>query len=201
MPIWKDETLVADEAIDYGYGEAEARRFVDTLADVLGVDRQHAIPAYEDVWYYLWKERRLPANVDPLSSKLEDEEERERLSRIFEQGPGAIVGYALPLQRRSRSRPGAPWTSGPWFFRSERMFLLPGDSPIGYRLPLDSLPWVAPGEYPHLYETDPVRAVAAVAEAAVCAKRHRHAVTRPGSSNEVASSSSRGRDAASRRRT
>src|SRR5580704_16102248 len=145
VPIWTDETLVADETVDYGHDAAEARRFVHTLADVLGVERHHAIPAYEDVWYYLWKERRLPANVDPLSSKLEDEEERERLARVFEQGPGAVVGYVLPLERRSRSRPGAPWTSGPWFFRSERMFLLPGDSPIGYRLPLDSLPWVAPG--------------------------------------------------------
>ncbi len=88
VPIWKDDTLVADETVDYGYGEAEARRFVDTLADRLGVERRYAIPAYEDVWYYLWKERRLPANVDPLSSKLEDEEERERLARIFEQGLG-----------------------------------------------------------------------------------------------------------------
>jgi uncharacterized protein (DUF2126 family) len=149
-PIWKDETLVADETIDYGHGQAEARRFVDTLADVLGVERQHAIAAYEDVWYYLWKERRLPANVDPLKSQLEDEEERARLSRIFEQGLDAIVGFVLPLERGD-----ARWTSGPWFFRSGRLFLVPGDSPIGYRLPLDSLPWVAPGEERQLREIDP----------------------------------------------
>src|ERR1700682_1802681 len=49
----------------------------------------------------------------------------------------------------------ANWTSGPWFFRSGRLFLVPGDSPIGYRLPLDSLPWVAPGEGPRVRETDP----------------------------------------------
>ena len=27
----------------------------------------------------------------------------------------------------------------------------------GYRLPLDSLPWVAPEDYPHVYEPDPLR--------------------------------------------
>src|SRR6202158_6244935 len=72
VPIWKDETLVADEAVDYGHGEVEACHFVDTLADVLGLERHYVIPAYEDVWYYLWKEQRLPANVDPLKSELED---------------------------------------------------------------------------------------------------------------------------------
>ena len=150
VPIWKDDTLVADETVDYGYGEAEARRFVDTLADRLGVERRYAIPAYEDVWYHLWKERRLPVNVDPLKSKLEDEEERARLAQIFEQGLDAIVGYVLPLERDDAAR----WISGPWFFRSERLFLLPGDSPIGYRLPLDSLPWAAPDEHTRLRETD-----------------------------------------------
>src|ERR1700722_5145147 len=40
VPIWKDESLVADETVDYGHGEAEARRFVDTLAGLLGVECQ-----------------------------------------------------------------------------------------------------------------------------------------------------------------
>ncbi len=49
----------------------------------------------------------------------------------------------------------AHWTSGPWFFRDERMYLIPGDSPMGYRLPLDSLPWVAPTDYPWQHPHDP----------------------------------------------
>jgi len=28
------------------------------------------------------------------------------------------------------------WESGPWFVRSERMYLIPGDSALGYRLPV-----------------------------------------------------------------
>ena len=31
------------------------------------------MPAYEDVYYYLWRERRLPPNVDVLDSRLDDE--------------------------------------------------------------------------------------------------------------------------------
>ena len=155
VPIWKNDSLICDETVDYGHGDADAQRFINLLAQLLGVEAKFVIPAYEDVWHYLWKERRLPTNVDPLKSRLEDEEERARLARIFEQGLDKIVGYVLPLQRRYKSNPGAYWASGPWFFRTGHMFLLPGDSPIGYRLPLDSLPWVAPEEYPHLYEADP----------------------------------------------
>ena len=35
------------------------------------------------------------------------------------------------------------------------MYLTPGDSPVGYRLPLDSLPWTAPGDNHRIYERDP----------------------------------------------
>ena len=35
--------------------------------------------AYEDTFYYLWRERKLPVNVDPLDSKIEDPIERNRI--------------------------------------------------------------------------------------------------------------------------
>ena len=151
--IWHDIGLVADESVRYGYGQPQASQFVTALARRLGVDPALAIPAYEDVWYHLWKERRLPVNVDPLQNKLEDEYERKRLARLFEQGLGQVVGYALPLERRRFSP--ARWVSGRWFFRQEHMFLLPGDSPMGLRLPLDSLPWAAPEDRGALYPPDP----------------------------------------------
>ena len=47
------------------------------------------------------------------------------------------------------------WVSGPWFLRQGRMFLIPGDSAMGYRLPLDSLPWIHPDERPQVIELDP----------------------------------------------
>jgi uncharacterized protein (DUF2126 family) len=47
------------------------------------------------------------------------------------------------------------WQTGPWFLRDERCYLIPGDSPLGYRLPLDSQPWVAKGDYPYVNPPDP----------------------------------------------
>jgi uncharacterized protein (DUF2126 family) len=76
--------------------------------------------------------------------------ERERLRRVFTQGLDRVVGYALPLTRDR----GAGWRTGPWFFRGERMYLTPGDSPMGFRLPLDSLPWVRAVDYPYAPEQD-----------------------------------------------
>jgi uncharacterized protein (DUF2126 family) len=150
-PIWRDDRLIADETIDYHHCDNEAKRFITTLAERLDVDGAHVLPAYEDVWYYMWKERRLPSNVDPLTSGLKDIEERARLAKVFEQGLDKVVGYVLPLQRADT----AEWVTGKWFLRAKHLFLIPGDSPIGYRLPLDSLPWVKPEDYPHVYEPDP----------------------------------------------
>jgi uncharacterized protein (DUF2126 family) len=150
-PIWTDDTLIADERKDYGHGEKEARAFTERLVDMLGVDGRWAMPGYEDIYYYLWKERRLPANVDPLKSNLERKEERERIAQIFEKGLGAIKGYALPIKGED-----GHWQTGPWFLRNETLWLIPGDSPMGLRLPLDSLPWVAPGDYPWIYPPDPM---------------------------------------------
>jgi uncharacterized protein (DUF2126 family)/transglutaminase-like putative cysteine protease len=153
-PIWRDDGLIADETADLGHGRSEAERFITALSEALRVGATFVMPAYEDVWYYLWKERRLPVNVDPLASRLDDEEERARLARVFEQGLGSVAGYVLPLRRARAAAGDGAWVSGSWLLRSEHLFLIPGDSPIGYRLPLDSLPWVAAGDYPYLSEPD-----------------------------------------------
>ncbi|MGC4081879.1 MAG: transglutaminase family protein [Vicinamibacterales bacterium] len=102
-------------------------------------------------WYYLWRERRLPTNVNPFESRLDDELERARLHRVFSRGLDTIVGYALPIMATGPSA----WTTGPWFLRAERMYLIPGDSPMGFRLPLDSLPWSAASDRHDVFEPDP----------------------------------------------
>ncbi len=61
--------------------EAQAALFLATLATKLGLDPKYVFPAYEDTWYYLWRERRLPVNVDPFDSSLDDRLERARLGR------------------------------------------------------------------------------------------------------------------------
>ncbi|TWT40801.1 transglutaminase family protein [Botrimarina hoheduenensis] len=149
VPVWENEALLAQDGESYGHTIDDARLFGRRLAERLGVNAEHAIDAYEDVFYYAWRERRLPANVDIRNAKLEDREERERLARVFEQGVTSAVGVALPLQFRWwEAEPR--WQSTAWVVRSDEMFLVPGDSPMGLRLPLESL----------IYENVPAHATA-----------------------------------------
>ena len=153
VPIWNDASLFAKD--DVGSDTADdARAFIRALAAALGADPKFATPGYEDAWYYLWRERRLPINVDPFDSKLTDEIERARIARVFEQTLTAIVGYALPVAPTGNTS-GPRWQSGPWFLRPERLYLMPGDSPMGLRLPLEGLPWMAPGDGKVQHERDP----------------------------------------------
>ena len=155
-PCWKDPSRFADERTPTSYSEADSRRFIERLTQRLGLDAKFILTGFEDTWYYLWRERRLPVNVDPFDARLDDELERARLRRVFDQGLDRQVGYVLPLAREPRPGSAGPvWVSGPWFFRDGRMYLVPGDSPMGYRLPLDSLPWVSKSDYPYVHEHDP----------------------------------------------
>ena len=160
-PVWKDPSLLAADEKD-GDGEQDGATIADTeafgeaLTRRLGLDPSFLIKGFEDVWYYLWRERRLPADVDPLESKLDDPLERQRLARIFEQGLEQSVGLTLPLQRVRDPVRGDGWASGRWPLRAERMYLHPGDSPMGLRLPLDSLPKEAEsGDDELQFEVDP----------------------------------------------
>ena len=163
-PVWKDASLFANEAVDYGVTEAQAKTFLEKIAQRLALNPQFVFPAYEDVWYYLWRERKLPVNVDPFDARLEDEMERKRLRKVFTQGLDKIAGFVLPLKRAEAdaARGGARWQSGPWFLRAERCYLIPGDSPVGYRVPLDSQPWTSKGDYPYQHQPDPTQAFPAL---------------------------------------
>ncbi len=153
-PIWTNPKLLADPSQDGKATVEEAGEFLVDLADRLGVEGCWMRPAYEDVWHTLAQERRLPVNVDPREYDIDSDEDRKRLARILETGLSRPVGYALPLTR-AWWQGRAQWTSGPWPFRSERLFLIPGDSPIGLRLPQDSLP-EGTVEANTLYAADPL---------------------------------------------
>ncbi len=150
-PLWSDPELFAAAEGNAGATAEQGRTLLDAIARHLGLDSGSVFPAFEDVWYYLWRERRLPANVDPLDARLADPLERARLAKVYEQGLDKVVGHVLPLRKGDD---GARWQTGPWFLRDERCYLLPGDSPLGYRLPLDSQPWVADEDYPWLHQPD-----------------------------------------------
>ncbi len=146
LPVWQNPKLLADESKSYHATFNTAKRFAKRLATKLGVEPHWLMPAYEDVHYYLWKEQRLPRNVDALDSKLKDPEERARLAKIFSQGLNQPVALVLPIRRQWQQSQAASkkneyvWSSGPWPVRRESMYLMPGDSPVGLRLPIDTLP-------------------------------------------------------------
>jgi uncharacterized protein (DUF2126 family) len=157
VAIWENQSLFGEDGKDYGYGAADARKFLEALTQRLQVNPGFTITAYEDIFFHLWKERRLPELTDPLDPKLKEFSERARLAQIFEQAAEQPIGFVLPL-RRIPTRSGTPrWTSQPWFSWAERMFLTPGDSPMGYRLPLEAMPWTKPEDVTYAFDTDPFR--------------------------------------------
>jgi uncharacterized protein (DUF2126 family) len=146
QPIWKKTCLLADPDREYGHKIEESQRFSSALASRLNVHPDHVLLAYEDVLYYLWKEQRLLVNADARHVELEDQEERARLARILERGLGAPVGCVFPLVHQWwNAKPR--WMSGTWPVRADHMFLIPGDSPMGLRLPLDGLPPATSSEW------------------------------------------------------
>jgi uncharacterized protein (DUF2126 family) len=152
--VWRDPALLASDDDTGAASVKDAERFLSALAERLQVSPEFVNQAYEDIHYYLWKENRLPANVLAEDSKLLDPAARERLARVFGRGLATSAGSVLPLRRIHRD--GARrWQSGKWFFRPGAMFLIPGDAPVGFRLPLESLPWADPERIEHGVYADP----------------------------------------------
>ena len=157
-PVWTHPELFASEHEDYKVTDVMAKQFLSGVAKRLALDPQYVFPAFEDTWYYLWRERRLPANVDPFDARLADPLERERLRKVFDRGLEKAVGHVLPVARATAA--GPRWNTGPWFLRAERCYLMPGDSPLGFRLPLDSQPWAAEGDMPWVHAPDQTQSFA-----------------------------------------
>ncbi|TXS89228.1 transglutaminase family protein [Parahaliea maris] len=133
--VWRRPELLARVDKDYGHELPQAEAFVQALARRLGVAPDCVQPAYEDNLYYLWREQQLPDNVDPAKADLKDDQERRRLARLLSRGLNEATGFILPVERQGTG----PWLSSRWQLRADRINLIPGDSPMGLRLPLDSL--------------------------------------------------------------
>jgi uncharacterized protein (DUF2126 family) len=154
-PVWARAELLAHDDDAIGADVALAAQFAASLAERLQVAPEYVQPAYEDIHYFLWRENRLPANVVTEDAKLADPLERARLARVFGHGLANPVGSVLPL-RRVQSNGTRRWQSGRWFLRGEHLFLVPGDAPVGFRLPLESLPWADPDLIEVDQERDPM---------------------------------------------
>jgi uncharacterized protein (DUF2126 family)/transglutaminase-like putative cysteine protease len=155
-PIWTDPSLIAEEKSENEAATAEnAHALLKEFAARVGVEEDNVQPAFEDPAEWILKEGKLPDNVTPENSKIEDAEERHRMAAVFERGLSKPSGYVLPIQRwQSRAAKGG-WQSELWNLRRGKIFLVPGDSPVGYRLPLGALPHVPAASYPFINPQDP----------------------------------------------
>jgi len=123
-PLWKNARLIADEETGANHDARDARRLIITLARKLGITPDRVLPAHEDPWPALAAEGRLFSG----------------LARLLKRGIGPVAGYALPLAPAPRKSRRTSWKSSRWPLKLGRLYLVGGDSPAGYRLPLDSLP-------------------------------------------------------------
>jgi uncharacterized protein (DUF2126 family) len=152
LPIWKNKKWLADFSKNYGYTFKDAEKFMTLLTRKMGVAPDCIVPGYEDVFYYLWTERKLPVNIDPLNINLKDSLERRTMMEQLERGLNNPAGFVLPLQWAYQK---GGWISCAWEFRGGKMFLIPGNSQMGYRLPLDSLPVIPESKRPKPAERSP----------------------------------------------
>ncbi|RVA56765.1 transglutaminase family protein [Mesorhizobium sp. M7A.F.Ca.US.001.01.1.1] len=155
QPVWSDPSLIAREKSEADIGPKQAESLLTAIAGELGIDKAMVSEAYEDPAEWLLKEGKLPDNVDPSNSRLEDPEERSRMAKVFERGLTKPSGYVLPVQRWNSQASDPRWRSEKWKTRRGRLFLVPGDSPVGYRLPLGTLPYVPPEQFPYIVPVDP----------------------------------------------
>lgn len=152
VPIWNTPELIANPTHNGAYTSEHALTFSKRLARHIGISPSYLVAGYEDVLYYLLQEGRLPENLDVLDNKLTNKVDRERLRRVFEQGLDKVVGYTMPIAWEPVEK---EWVSSRWKFSREHMFLLPGDSPMGFRLPLDGLRWEKDAQRHKHIDADP----------------------------------------------
>jgi len=154
VPTWRDESLIAREADDHKPTVDDSLRLAEGIAARIGVMADYVQPAYEDPTDRMLKQGLIPENVDPSDPKIDDPRERARILSLFDSHLSEPAGFVLPLHPwTAQAKPG--WLSEIWQTRRGRLFLVPGDSPLGFRLPLQSLPKIDPLDYPHLTPADP----------------------------------------------
>ena len=151
QPLWRGGSQAAGQSVT----PDGAFRLLGRLAKRLGVDPAHILPAREDPLHWIKAEGDLPDGVKLTDDEIDDAGSRDALRRAMVGGLSKPVGYVLPLRRALTRSEGKGWLSEAWRFRRKGLFLVPGDSPVGLRLPLGALPKVKPEDYPYITPLDP----------------------------------------------
>jgi uncharacterized protein (DUF2126 family) len=162
-PLWHDRNLLVTTDGGGSHRTKDALRLIQRLARELELDESFVIPAFEDVTQIIDEEQRWPENFDPHKADLKKTDERRRMATLIETGLGEPVGYVLPLKAMppaadrlvANTNNSPSFRSSPWPLRRKHLYLISGDSPLGLRLPLASLPWVATKDKEEEFGLDP----------------------------------------------
>ncbi len=137
-PVWRDAALLAAPERSQGHAVQDARHFANMLLLALGIDGEYLQPVWEDVFYMMWQREQLAADIDPAALKPGDRAAYQRIQRVLASGDESPAGFVVPLEFDHQNQ----WfATSAWRLRRGRVVLTPGDSPVGMRLPLSSLPW------------------------------------------------------------
>ncbi|GLR16957.1 transglutaminase family protein [Portibacter lacus] len=131
--LWSNDKLIGDPNTEGKLKSSDAGKFMEALTASLGLAKSSAMPAYEDKYYYLWSKANLPVDLKDMKDQ---SLERKTLENLLKKGLDDADGSVLPLQWDLDKN---KWISCEWEFEREKLFLIPGNSEIGYRLPLDRI--------------------------------------------------------------
>ncbi|MEI7866549.1 MAG: transglutaminase family protein [Candidatus Methylumidiphilus sp.] len=134
-PIWHNKGLLGVRHASFPIDPSDARRFAELLADELGISASLVLCAHEDGLYQLWVNRGI-FDYTPPAEDVTEPVRRKALAELLSANQGEPVGFVLPLRWDDAK---SCWSSGSWKFRRNGLYLTPGEFPMGYRLPLESL--------------------------------------------------------------
>ncbi len=178
-PLWTNPDLIAREETVTKATIADAGKLMEALCEQLGLASDSGMPAYEDVAYYALVEQKLPVNVTPGNNKLQDPVERARIARVFERGLDTPASYVLPIQVWHSPDLGRRWVTERWGIRRDKLFLVPGDSPAGFRLPMASMASLPAVDFPHVLPRDPFSDLSPLPEREVLVQQRRGIAVQP----------------------
>lgn len=173
QPLWEDPALIAPEVSGKPVTAEDAALFMTALCGSLGLPKDSGLPAYEDAAHFMLVEQKLPVNLTPKTNQIDDPAERERIIKVFDRGLTQPAGYVLPIQVWHTHDRGRRWVTERWALRREKLFLIPGDSPVGFRLPLPSAPYLPAMAYPHVLPRDPYASAPPLPERQTLMQRRR----------------------------
>ncbi len=129
QPLWSEYPIKKKE-----FETGLCQIFNRELCEAMALPEKYALPAFEDSEYYQWKLHDFNEEHEPENDF--EKLEWAKLHRIQKAGLDKSIGVVLPLRFNPKLK---RWQTCAWQLPREQLFATPGDSPLGYRLPINSL--------------------------------------------------------------